>query len=106
MSISGIEGMTKQQLSDEIVRGGRFVVYYYAISLVLITLRNPSDIYFVRSEENGLVRGLKYSLLSLVLGWWGFPWGPIYTIWSVVTNLNGGKDVTQEVCRALREGAH
>ncbi|MCE9555787.1 MAG: hypothetical protein K8T91_20765 [Planctomycetes bacterium] len=106
MAINGIEGMTKQQLSDEIMRGGRFVVYYYAVSLLLITLRNPSDIYFVRSSENGLARGLKYSLLSLLLGWWGFPWGPIHTIGSLVTNFNGGKDVTQEVCRALRENGN
>jgi ATP-dependent phosphoenolpyruvate carboxykinase len=32
-----------------------------------------------------------------LLGWWGIPWGPIYTIAAVVTNIRGGKDVTAEI---------
>ncbi|WP_256364380.1 hypothetical protein [Nostoc piscinale] len=41
--------------------------------------------------------------MSLFLGWWGIPWGIIYTIQSVVTNLQGGKDVTPQVMSALRQ---
>ena len=37
-----------------------------------------------------------FTLLTLVLGWWGIPWGPIYTIGSIYTNFNGGKDVVSE----------
>jgi hypothetical protein len=105
MSIQGLDGMTMQQLNDAIVRGGRFVVYYYTVSLLVVTMRNPSEIHFLHAHENGLGRGLKYSLLSLIFGWWGFPWGPIYTIGSIATNFNGGKDVTQEVCRSLRNSS-
>ncbi|WP_245840625.1 hypothetical protein [Ohtaekwangia koreensis] len=35
--------------------------------------------------------------MTFLLGWWGIPWGPIYSIGSLVHNLNGGKDVTQEI---------
>ena len=46
-----------------------------------------------------------YTLISLLAGWWGIPWGPIYTITSLVTNLRGGKDVTQHVIASLGQPA-
>jgi hypothetical protein len=82
--------------------GAKFVFYQYCVSILIMTFRRPSDIYFVRAGENAVAKGLPYTLLSLVAGWWGIPWGPIYTIGSVVTNLGGGKDVTQEVLSSLR----
>lgn len=38
-----------------------------------------------------------YTLLTLLFGWWGIPWGAIYTIDSIYTNHTGGKDVTKEI---------
>ena len=81
----------------ELARGARFVAYEYCISLLLITFKRGSAIYFIRAGESGLAKGLPYTLISLLFGWWGLPWGPIYTIGSFVTNLQGGKDVTSEV---------
>lgn len=73
--VVGIEGMTTAEVDLELQRGGRFVVYLYTISLVVVTLRRGSNIYFIRSGENPLMKGLPYTLLSLVAGWWGVPWG-------------------------------
>jgi hypothetical protein len=39
--------------------------------------------------------------LSAFLGWWGIPWGPIYTIQSLSKNISGGKDVTDQVLASL-----
>lgn len=101
MAISGLEGLTDEEISEELRRGGRFVVYQYCVSLIAVTFLRSSGIHFVRSGESGLGKGVPYSLLSLVTGWWGIPWGPIYTITSLATNLTGGKNVTQEVLAAL-----
>jgi hypothetical protein len=101
MKINGIEGLTGADLKTELQRGGRFVIYQYCISIVLLTFRRPSDFHFVRGGENAVVKGLGYTLITLLLGWWGIPWGPIYTIGSFITNFGGGKDVTQEVIAAL-----
>lgn len=101
MQINGIEGMSPAQLQRELERGGKFVIFQYCISIVVLTFRRPSTIYFVRGHESAAGKGLPFTLLSLVLGWWGIPWGPIYTIGSLVTNLSGGKDVTAEVVAAL-----
>jgi hypothetical protein len=34
--------------------------------------------------------GLKYTVISVLLGWWGIPWGPIYTLQAIGRNSAGG----------------
>lgn len=100
--IIGLEEIqTGGHLQMELQKGGKFVMYQYCISLLVVTFRRSSNIYFIRSEDNAIVRGIPFTLLSLVLGWWGIPWGPIYTIASVWTNFSGGKDVTKEVLASM-----
>jgi len=101
--IRGIEGTKHGEL--EIQRGGKFVLFQYCVSVVVLTFRRPSDIYFLRCGENPVVKGLPFTLVSLVAGWWGIPWGPIYTIQSIYNNSRGGKDVTQAVVQSLRAPA-
>ncbi len=101
MKIIGIEGMTVDELNDELERGGRFIMYEYCISVLVMTIKQSSNIYFVKGNQNPVSKGLGFSLLSMVMGWWGIPWGPIYTIWALHTNFTGGKNVTREVIDAL-----
>ena len=101
MKIIGVEGMTAQDLQNEIARGGKFVIYHYCISLLVITFKRPSDIYFVRGGHSRLAKGLPFAAISFILGWWGIPWGPIYTVTSLVTDFGGGKDVTTDVLSSL-----
>jgi hypothetical protein len=100
--IRGIEGLKQGELNFELQRGAKFVLFQYCISIIVLTFRRPSDIYFLRAGENPLVKSLPCTLLSLVAGWWGIPWGPIYTIQSVYNNSRGGKDVTQAVVTSMR----
>src|SRR5438874_10895214 len=46
----------------------KFVLFQYCISIVILTFRRPSDIYFLRQGENSVVKGLPFTLLSLVGG--------------------------------------
>lgn len=105
LKINDIEGLTGSQLDFELQRGAKFVLYQYCISLLVVTLKRPSDIYFVKGGESSVGKGVPFTLLSLVAGWWGIPWGPIYTIQSVYNNFSGGKDVTQEVVASLKQSA-
>lgn len=102
IKITGIEGMSKAQIDFEVQRGARFVFYQYCISILVLTFKRPSSIYFLRAGESRVAKGLPFSLISLFLGWWGIPWGPIYTIGSFITNFKRGKDVTQEVLQSLQ----
>ncbi len=98
MRIVGIEGISRNDLRDEIRRGGRFVFFEYCISCLVLTLRRPSPICFIRKGQWSWVRGLPYTLLSLFGGWWGLPWGILYTPLVVLTNMVGGCDVTAQTC--------
>jgi len=82
---------------DDVAAGDRFVVFEYCISLIVVTLRRPSRVYLIRAGKTGLLAGFPYTILSLLLGWWGIPWGLIYTPLVVLTNLSGGRDVTSDV---------
>ena len=99
--IKNIEGMSMQDLTRELNNGGRFVMYEYCISIVVMTFKQGTDIYFVKEGESGTGHSIGYTLLTLLLGWWGIPWGPIYTIGALITNFSGGKDVTAEVLASL-----
>lgn len=76
-------------------------MYYYCISLLVITFRRGSDVHFIRAGESSVAKGWLWSLLTVLMGWWGIPWGPIYTVQSLAVNLRGGKDVTAEMVNAL-----
>jgi hypothetical protein len=103
MTIKGMEGLSDEEVEQELERGAKFVVYSYCISILVMTFKRGSDIHFVRAGESAVGVGMKYTILSLVAGWWGFPWGPIYTIGSLVTNLQGGTDVTGDVMRQIED---
>src|SRR5262249_3424002 len=102
VTIRGIDSLPADRLENALAAGGRLVVFEYCISLVFISLRRPSRVVLLRPGDRGLWRGLPWSLLSLLLGWWGIPWGVIYTPLTVLTNLSGGRDVTEEVLTLLR----
>ena len=101
MKIHGIEGMSPDWLQSEIQRGAKLVFYQYAISILVMSFRRSSDIYFIPAGESAVKKGLIWSLISLLAGLWGIPWGPIFTIQSLVTNFKGGKDVTAELSASL-----
>ena len=97
MQINGIDGMEIPEIKNEIERGGRFVIFTYTISFIILTFKRPSEIYFIKHGENSTPYSIKYTLATVFLGWWGFPWGPIYSVMSLCANISGGKDVTKEV---------
>jgi len=101
MKIVGLEGMTGSELNSELQRGGKFVSYQYCISALVVSFKRFSSVYFVRAGESNFGKMAGYLAVSLLLGWWGIPWGPIWTIQSLVVNLRGGKNLTQQVAASL-----
>jgi hypothetical protein len=95
VKVHGIEGMTHAEVQQAIQDGGRFVMFQYCFSVIVMTFRRSTGVYFVPAHKSVLVSALPWIGLSLVAGWWGIPWGPIYTIGTTVKNLGGGTDVTE-----------
>lgn len=103
MAIVGIEGWTRTEVEEAVAAGGRFVCFEYCISLLVVTLRQPTEVCFLRQGEWGVLVGFPWTLVSLALGWWGLPWGVIYTPLTLITNLCGGCNVTAQVLDHLRQ---
>lgn len=103
MAVRGMEGMSGEDVQRELERGARFLTFSYCISVLIMTFRRESDIFFVRAGEGTFMKSLPYTALSMVVGWWGFPWGLIYTPMAIITNLGGGRNVTDEVLAQLRQ---
>jgi hypothetical protein len=74
----------------------RLVFYEYCISLIFLSLRRPTAVVRLRPGQYGWFRGLPYTILSLLLGWWCIPWGFLYTPLVLWTNLSGGRLITAE----------
>lgn len=72
---------------------GRYVTFSYTISIVVMTFKMNSAPVRVGKGEGTFFKALPYTLITLVLGWWGIPWGPIYSIMSIVENSSGGTEV-------------
>jgi hypothetical protein len=95
--IAGIDGMSTEQIVLEVNRGGKFVVYRFSVSALIVSFMLSSNPCLIRAEQSRVLKGLPFTLLSLLLGWWGIPWGPVYTVRSMWTNFHGGEDVTATV---------
>lgn len=93
--------ITTAELKQKVAAGAKFVYFEYTISIVAATFKRPTSIYFIDANESTAKHSWHLSTLTGVLGWWGIPWGPIYTIGTFVTNFGGGKDVTNEVMSKL-----
>jgi len=102
MKIVGMDVVkTQAELQDELSRGAKFVYFQYCISILVMTFRRPSDIYFVRAGESTVGKSMPFTMISVFLGWWGIPFGLIYTPMCIFTNLSGGKDVTASVLSSM-----
>jgi hypothetical protein len=95
MQVVGVDGLFEADVRQQVPMGARFVMFQRAVSMVVLSFRRTSPIYFVRPGEQP--QGWKYTLPTLLVGWWGIPWGPIFTIQTLITNMRGGIDVTAAV---------
>ena len=101
--MNDFKNLPETEIRYELQRGGRVVSYQYCISVILISFRRSSKLFLIREGESKSAKGLPYTLLSCLLGWWGIPWGPIWTVSTIVKNFRGGIDVTDEIMNALHE---
>ena len=101
MKIKNIEGLSVSQIKNLVSQGAEFVYFPYTFSFVIMTLKRSSSIYFIQPGESKLKYSYKHVGVNALFGWWGIPWGPIYTIGAAYTQLSGGKDVTSEVLSEL-----
>jgi len=99
--IKNIEGLSTEEINRELSNGAKFVIFSYCISIIVMTFKRSSNIYFIKAGHSSFKPSIGFTLLTFIFGWWGIPWGPIYTIGALANNLSGGKDITQEVLNSI-----
>lgn len=101
MKIHGIDGMSADQVRQALNQGARCVAYTYCISIIVMSFKRSSDLYLLQPGESDWGRRIGFSLASLALGPWGIPWGPIWTIGALFTNLAGGRNLSAELLNSM-----
>ncbi len=76
----------------------RYTIFYSVKSFLFVTEQSPIQGVFCRQCAN--TKSLQATLTTWLLGWWGVPWGPIYSLHALFVNLFGGekpKDVNAKI---------
>ncbi|WP_068769381.1 hypothetical protein OH491_03060 [Termitidicoccus mucosus] len=93
-SSNRLEDYSAEEIREEVERGARIVAYVYCVSFLVVTFKRATRPYLIKGGHGRLGPGLPWALLTLLFGWWGFPWGLIYTPMALWQTLRGGMDLT------------
>jgi hypothetical protein len=77
------------------------VRYSYCFSIIILSFKRQTKPQFIQAGRSTKIAGLGWSALVLLVGWWGIPWGPIFTVQCLVRNMRGGHDITDDFVDAL-----
>jgi serine/threonine protein kinase len=77
----------------------RVTVFLYVISIIIMTFKRGWG--GILCKNCRIKYGILFTVLSLLLGPWGFPWGIIYTLQAFFTNLFGGDQPAENNARLL-----
>ncbi len=95
--LAGSRPLFPEEIRTHVADGARLVRFEIVISAFVFTIRRQSAVYLTHSWQERYLRGIWYSLATLLLGPWGVPWGLIFTPHAIWVNLTGGIDATDEV---------
>lgn len=84
-------------------RDTELIAPLYVFSAVYVTARSPGR-YASVCERHAVIAALPAIAFSLVVGWWGIPWGPIWTLDALVRNVTeGGVLMSSDLAHELRQ---
>lgn len=81
-----------------VMAGKRYVVYPYVASLLILTFRRSMG--SVRLVETGswpMGPLFGAATITTLFGWWGFPWGIIWSPLALFNLWRGGSDATKDI---------
>ncbi|MCE9685797.1 J domain-containing protein [Shewanella sp. AS16] len=67
----------------------RYAIFYEVKSFIFMTTRTPIQGIFCSSCAEK--KALRATVVTWLLGWWGIPWGFIYSFQAICANLLGGE---------------
>lgn len=91
--IKNAKNINDLEIYRRLENGSSLVQYSYTISVIAFTFSRGTKLYLLNPGDKGIKQGIVFSIITLLLGWWGIPFGPIRTINSLRINFSGGKKV-------------
>jgi hypothetical protein len=92
--------MTFEQLVSSCEKGSKLVAYLFLIPRPIFPpIQRVSKIFLVNPDEH-TTHSIKYNLINLIWGWWGLPFGPVFTYTAIKQNRTG-IDFTEDVLANL-----
>lgn len=76
---------------NEISAQPRYFILYRIVSIFVMSYKTPIQGIFCNKCASK--EGFKQSGLTWLFGWWGFPWGPIWSIQALFKNMIGGEEL-------------
>jgi hypothetical protein len=67
----------------------RYVIHRSVVSAFIVTRRFVQQ--SVLCSECGARRAYRTSAKTWLMGWWGIPWGPVFSVQAIFANLSGGE---------------
>ncbi len=92
-NVDSIRSGTANYKGQPLSYATRLRVYHTALSFLIVSFKLPSGIVVVGGPSARRTHAA-CSLVSLLLGWWGLPWGPIFTVQVLINNLRGHREFT------------
>lgn len=89
---SAIEQGTADYNGRRVNRATEVASFTMVFSFLIVTLTSKTRYYFTDYGTGGAAAAP--TIVTLLLGWWGLPWGIIRTIQALSRNISGGEIVT------------
>jgi hypothetical protein len=71
----------------------RYIIFWTVISLIFVTRRTPTQGIFCSQCASSAA--WQSAIVSGLFGWWGFPWGPLWTFPTILQTALGGERRTE-----------
>ncbi|MBI5700971.1 hypothetical protein HZC34_03865 [Candidatus Saganbacteria bacterium] len=95
-----LSGGKTKYAGREITKETEVVRYTWVLSFIIFSIRDQSAYYFF---PKGYAMGYVFSLITFIFGWWGLPFGLIWTIPAIIKNFKAEDKATVEML--LKYGA-
>jgi hypothetical protein len=77
----------------------RYTIFFQVTSFVVLTIRTPiQGIFCPKCAES---KAIQSTITTWLLGWWGLPWGLVYSVSTIFQNLFGGSKPNEVNARLL-----
>lgn len=98
------EHLTYEEMLNRIEAGAKLVMFRYIVSIPLVgSYDRDSDIYYVRSHEEAIAIGQKFTRITRWFGWLNPLTGIQPSMNAIKLNKRGGRDMTEDILANLNE---